>query len=293
MKKTVMAAAGIVINLPYTSGGVPPPLAKRLELSPDDWRLEHWRLIDPHLARIVRQAAVIGDHDGEESARPVVAYPFSPVVADPWGLWAAELDEGREIRPPEPAILPRTTAGKTIAWSPRDRELIFERTVRPFFKQIEEEAGAMLEDSPIILALTLRSHPSRPADFERNRKYPRPQVTVGATPGLTPDGLANLAGDIFRAFRWWPELNWPYGGGACLPPSLAGHPRVKSMSLSLGRELYMDESSGKLKESSEGAARVLRTVFNLLGQELARVARVRAGRSFRDRKPSPIIKARR
>lgn len=282
--------AGIIINLPYTAGGVPPPLAKRLGLSPEDWQLEHWRLTDPYLAQIVREAAGYEGADGEIS-RPVIVYSFSPVVADPWGLWAAELGGDENFQIPKPATLPRTTAGKPIAWSSRDQELIFQRTVFPFFKQIEEAAKNLLAVSPLILVLTLRSDGSNPLNFEKSRKYPRPQVTVGATAGLTPDGLVNLAGDTFRALRWWPELNWPHSGGVCLPPSLAGHPRVRSMTLSLCRELYMNERNGHLKETSDGAARILRTVFNLLDQELTRVGQVRISRSLRTRKKFPIIKA--
>ncbi|MDR2947469.1 MAG: N-formylglutamate amidohydrolase, partial [Candidatus Adiutrix sp.] len=217
---------GIIINLPYTAGNVPPPLAKRLELSPEDWQLEHWRLIDPHLARVVREAAVSKGRDGVEAARPVIAYPFSPVVADPWGLWAAELGQAGPPSPPRPDILPKTTAGRALQWSPRDRELIFGRTVLPFYQQIEEAAARLLADSPLVLILTLRSHGSHPLKFEVSHQYPRPQVAVGSTAGLTPEGLANLAGNTFRAFRWWPELNWPHGGGDCLPPALAGRPRV-------------------------------------------------------------------
>lgn len=285
--------AGIIINLPYTAGGVPTPLAKRLDLSPEDWRLEHWRLTDAHLARIVQEAAVYEGRDGE-IVRPVIVYPFSPVVADPWGLWAAELsDEGRSLRPPRAAIMPQTTAGRAIDWTPKDRDLIFGRTVEPFYRQIEDAAGALLSDAPLIMVLTLRSYGSTPLDFEISRQCPRPQVAVGATAGLTPDGLVNLAGDAFRAVHWWPELNWPHSGGACLPPALAGQPRVRSMTISLGRDLYMDEQTGHLKDSAEGVVRVLRTVLNLLDQELARVASVRISRGLRTRKQSPIIKANR
>ena len=283
---------GIIINLPYTAAAVPPPLAKRLGLSPEDWQLEHWRLTDPCLAQIVREAAVYEGRDGG-IIRPVIAYPFSPVVADPWGLWAAELSEDQEEHPPGPAILPRTTAGRAISWTDKDRELIFGRTVEPFYRKIEEAAGALLGASPIILVLTLRSYGSNPFNFEKRRKYPRPQVAVGSTPVLTPDGLVNLAGDTFRALRWWPELNWPHSGGACLPPSLTGNPRVRSMTRSLSRNLYMDERSGRLKETSESAARILRTVFNLVDQELGRVAEVRISRGLRTQKKSPIIKANR
>ncbi|MDR1044072.1 MAG: N-formylglutamate amidohydrolase [Candidatus Adiutrix sp.] len=280
--------SAVIINLPYSSVAVPPAIAGRLGLSPEEWRLEHWRLSDPPLAGIVREAAGRAGRPG----RALVVYPVSPLAADPWGLWAAELGAGggRDLYRPGPAIPPRTSAGREINWRPKDRDFIFERTVRPFYREIEDRAREGLGDFPLVLVLTIRSFSARPWPFEKNRRFPRPQAAVSTAEGLSPPGLANLAGDCFRALRWWPELNWPQARGACLPPGLAGHPRVRALGLSLSRELYLDESSGAQKEAAGRVVRVLSTLFNLLDEELARVAGLRLDRAFKARK-SPIVKA--
>ena len=295
---------GIVINLPYASAAVPPPVARRLALSQAEWQLEHWRLIDPHLAELAR-AASVHERRGLKVERPVVAYPLSPLVADPWGLWAGELD-GRppEAAPPEapedsrprPAALPRTTAGRSLAWTDQERDLIFSRSVVPYYRELTEAARGLLADSPLVLVVTLRSYGTQPLPFEKNRRYPRPQAAVAANPRLTPAGLAELAGGILKACRWWPELNWPQAGGACLPPELEASPRVRALGLSLCRGLYLDERSGKRKSAAPGVVRILRTFFHLLDQELARVARLRLARAAPPAKPapkipSPVIKA--
>ncbi|MDR0881955.1 MAG: N-formylglutamate amidohydrolase [Candidatus Adiutrix sp.] len=276
----------VVINLPYAGGGAPPPVAKHLNLAPGEWQLEHWRLTDPCLAEVLRLAAA----PEARPPRPVVVNPWSPLVADPWGLWAAELaSAGDQPEPGGAAILSRTTAGKAITWTEAEREVIFGRSVRPFYAQIEAAVAEMLQIAPLVLVITLRSYSSRPFAFERNRKFPRPQVCVGARSGLTPPGLADLAGDVFLACRWWPELSWPQAGGACLPPSLAGRPRVRALGLSLCRSLYMDEDTGRPKPAAAGVARVLSTVFNILDQELSRVSQLRLDRARP--KDSPVIKA--
>ncbi len=125
---------GVIINVPYTAQAAPPAVAKKLALSAEEWQLEHWRLIDPYLAEIAAQAAVFEKRRGRVE-RPVIIYPYSPLVADPWGLWAAELSEGGEIRPGAPATLPKTTAGKVLNWSDKDRQIIFSQfPCIPYFK---------------------------------------------------------------------------------------------------------------------------------------------------------------
>jgi hypothetical protein len=287
---------GIVINLPYTSTAVPPPVARRLALSPEDRRLEHWRLVDPYLADIAREAARF-ERRNVKIEHPVVVYPLSPLVADPWGLWAAELADGSEAAPPRPAALPRTTAGQPLAWPAKDLRLILDRSVAPFHREITAAARRLLADSPLVLVITLRSFGALPLPFEKCRKYPRPQAAIGSQPGLTPPGLAELAGGILKSCRWWPELNWPQAEGACLPDELTTNPRIRALGLSLCRGLYLDERTGRRKSSTSGVVRVLKTLFHLLNQELARVARTRLDRARAPKRPaaarvpSPVIKA--
>jgi hypothetical protein len=288
----------IVLNLPYTSAAVPPPVASRIGLSPEEWQLEHWRLIDPYLAEIVREAAHF-ERRKVKIDRPVVTYSLSPLVADPWGLWAAELTEGSEPAPPRPSVLPRTTAGKPLVWGDKDIELILGRSVAPYHREITAAAHRLLEEAPMVLVVTLRSFGTMPLPFEKCRKYPRPQAAVGSQAGLTPQGLAELAGGILKSCRWWPELNWPQAEGACLPEELADSPRVRALGLSLCRGLYLDERTGRRKNSALNVIRVLKTFFNLLDQEMDRVARVRLTRALAPKKPasptipSPVIKAER
>lgn len=288
----------VIINLPYTSTAIPEALAKRLAFTPEELQLEHWRLIDPYLGEIVREAAV-SERQSLRVERPVIHYPFSPLVADPWGSWATELaptdnSEAREI----PTIFTQSTAGRPINWSPKDRETIFQRTTQPFHQQVEKEIYRTLEDNPLVLLITLRSFSPWPpkrdrADIFLGQKLPggmgEPQVCIITREKATPLGLANLAGGIFQTLGWWPVLNWPQAHGAVLPPGLEGNRRVLALGLSLNRSLYLDEKTGRRRPTFSRVARVLRTLFNLLNQELKRVSRVRLDRLKGP--PSPVIKA--
>ncbi len=280
--------SNVIINVPYSSSEAPPAVATRLGLSPQEWNVETWRLTDPHLLALARKAALVKKRS-LKIERPVVAYPYSPVVADPWGFWAYELGRTK-LSGGQAAILPQTTAGRPISWSDKDSQTIMSRTVEPFYEQLQELITQALVEHNLVLLVTLRSFTPVPLSFE-DQKRPRPQVCVTTNEKRTPNGLAKLLGHTFRAYRWWAELNWPHASGGPLPPSLAEHPRVRSVGLSLNRSLYMDEKTGEATGGAIKTARALGTILNILSQELDHVAKKRLVRAQPPKRKSSIIKA--
>lgn len=281
----------IIINLPYAGCGAPAALINRLGLTGDELRLENWRLADPLLAEIVREAATFEDQS-QLLERPVVVNAWSPLVADPLGILEIERQKSSQrLARPKPAVLPESTAGRLIELSPADQDIVLKRAAIPFLQTLEEKVKLALESRPLVLVLTCRSYFSRPQGYEKSQKYPRPHACVTADPTLTPEALSNLAGNILRAFGWWPELNWPHEIAAPLPDALQNRGRVVPIGLSFSRDLYMDEKTGRRKPRAEAVARILRTMLNLFDQELSRVAARRIERFNKPRRLSPIIKA--
>jgi hypothetical protein len=258
---------------------------ERLGLSEDALRREHWRLTDPFLLDLVGRAA---EGDSKRPKLHLSAYRWSPLVADPLGLLAMEMGQTNRLGP---ILLTRDTAGGNLpSWSPTDGELILKRSAEPYLRELEAACREALAREKLVVLVTARSFSSRPLADDRDRRRPRPQVALGSDDERTPEGLTTLAGTIFRSLGWWPQLNWPLAG-APVPPSLSDAPRLKALGLYLRRDLYMDERTGRGLESSDGAVRVLRTFFNLLTQELDRVARLKLDRAFPPKPPSNVIKA--
>jgi hypothetical protein len=277
--------AGVIVNVPYGGLALPPPILKRLGLGDDALRREHWRLTDPFLLDLARRSV---QEDGKRPERPLTAYRWSPLAADPLGLLAMELGQAEA---PGPALLTRDTEGTLLpGWSEAERVLIFERTASPYLAEVEQACQEMLDRENLAALVTMRSYPSSPQKHEPDRRRPRPQVALGSDGDCTPEGLAKLAGTIFRALGWWPQLNWPLVGAA-IPPTLSGRPRLKALGLFLRRDLYLDERTGHGLPSVDGAVRVLKTFFSLLAQELDRVAKVKLLRAFPHKAPSNVIKA--
>jgi hypothetical protein len=271
--------------VPYGSLAIPRPILNRLQLTSEDLRREHWLLTDPYLLEIAIAAT---EKDSKRGPKTLLSFPWSPLVADPLGLVANELEQNQQR---EPTVLSKDCSGRVINdWGAMDKALIMEKTVKPYFEALEKECREALEQEKFALLVTLRSFFSIPQAHEKDRRRPRPQVALGTSQERTPEGLAILAGSVFRSFGLWPQLNWPLSG-APVPPSFDGSPRLKSLGLYLNKDLYLDERTGRKKETIKATIRMVKILLNLLDQELERVASLKLARAFPPKVPSSVIKA--
>jgi hypothetical protein len=265
-----------------------------MPLTPEELGWENYRLADPHLLRVATMAAdegVMALKSGKKKVpkRELVSYPFSPLVSDPLGILAGEL--GADA-PPGPAFIPKSTMGKPLdLWKPGEEETVLNKSSLPYLGKLKETCLEFLQKDNLVLLLTLRSFSAKPWNFESERRYPRPDANIGTSlENKTPKGLETFVGKFLKAFGFWPELDWPHRG-AYLPPELAGSPRLLALGLSFRRDLYMNETTGKPEKKAESLARVLRTVFSLLEQQLENVVRIRHLREHPPKPPSMVIKA--
>jgi hypothetical protein len=283
------------VNVPYGGLFLPPALLKRLELKPDELGWENYRLADPCLLNVAARACSPGRLEGalgekEFPARALVSYSFSPLVADPLGFLASEMEGEEPV--PGPAVLPKSSGGKPLRpWAPEEREVIFRKSALPYLAEIRDRCRERLDRDSLVLVLTLRSYAGKPWNYEKERRYPRPQLNIGRLDERkTPKGLGEFLGRTFKTFNLWPELDWPHRS-AYAPPELSASPRLLCCSLSFRRDLYMDEATGKLSAGAEPLVRILRTVFGLLEEQLETVIKVRYRRKHPPKPPSMIIKA--
>jgi hypothetical protein len=287
--------ASVVVNVPYGGLFMPPAVQKRLPLTREELGWENFRLADPCLLHVLAKACEAGTLEGALGGKAVpkrtlVSYAFSPLVADPLGFLAIEL--GAAGPASGPAVLPRSTMDKPLCgWSDSELDLVLRKSAVPYLEEIRDRSRETLERDSLVLLLTARSYASKPWNYEKERRYPRPQLNIGSLDGArTPRGLAEFIGKTFKTFNLWPELDWPHRS-AYAPPELAESPRLLCCSVSFRRDLYMDEQTGKLSGGADGLSRILRTVFSLLEEELEEVVRIRYRRKHPPKPPSMVIKA--
>jgi hypothetical protein len=273
-----------------------------LTITEEETRWENWRLTDPFLLELVKQAMEPAlptvspslrrvDSDSDRPSHwpsfRLVSYSFSPLVADPLGTLAKELGQ---LDKPGPCILTKGSLEKDLPnWTPAEREFIFSHCARPYLEQLSQAATELLAAESMVLLLNIRFFATK--SWRRDHKeLPKPQINLGFDDQLTPMGLVHLAGHVFRRFGLWAEMDYPLVG-VDAPAALAQHPRLKALGLAIRRDLYLDEATAKLKTSAESLVRLLRTFFGLLGQELDRVVQARVRRAYPPKPPSSVIKA--
>ena len=286
--------ASLILNIPYGGLQMPPMVQKRLALNTEELGWEHFRLTDPCLLKAVSEAAGGAVLKGFLGSKPIpertlVAYRYSPLVSDPLGFLAASLSGGE---PRSPEFIRTGSSGKDFQpWSPEERETVLKNSALPYLSEIKDKCLELLGSDTLVLLLTLRSFSSKPWNYEADRRYPRPQVSIGSgDEQKTPSGLASFIGRTFRTFGMWPELNWPHSG-AWAPEGLQRLPRLFAANLSFRRDLFMDEAAGRLSPNYESFVRILRTIFTLLEEELETVVKIRWRRKHPPKPPSMVIKS--
>jgi hypothetical protein len=177
--------SSLVLNVPYGGLFTPPAVQKRLELTTEQLGWEHFRLADPCLLKVVEEAAKEAVVEGFLGKKPLrertlAASAFSPLVSDPLGFLAEALSTEAE-RGERPQFIPRTTDGRDYKpWTPEEAQTILKRSAQPYLEDILDKCRGRLEEDSLVLLLTIRSYSSRPWNYETERRYPRPQVCVGA-----------------------------------------------------------------------------------------------------------------
>ena len=115
------------------------------------------RLCDPFLLALAKEAA---QGDAKRGPWPFVAFPYSPLVADPLGLVGVELGQTEEHGP---ILLTKDSHGRNLtSWSPSDHKFLMEKTVAPYSQELRQKCLEQLSSQHLTALVTLRSFPAIP-----------------------------------------------------------------------------------------------------------------------------------
>ena len=91
-----------------------------------------------------------------------------------------------------------------------------------------------------------------PYEKKESSQRKRPEICLGADPVFTPDDLLNLAKEFFTQAGLDVAVNTPFAGTMVPEPFYSlQDKRVQSLMIEVNRSLYMDEKTGKKKETFE------------------------------------------
>ena len=85
-------------------------------------------------------------------------------------------------------------------------------------------------------------------DYEITSKGKRPQICLGSDSFHTSENLAEIAKNAFIKQGFEVSLNVPFAGSIVPLEFYEKDKRVSSIMIETRRDLYMDESSGKLRK---------------------------------------------
>jgi N-formylglutamate amidohydrolase len=130
-------------------------------------------------------------------------------------------------------------------------------------KQLTAFGGALIIDGHSFSASVL------PYEPKGNQHLKRPEICLGADPVFTPDDLLAMANEYFTKAGLEVAVNTPFAGTVVPEPFYSlQDKRVQSLMIEVNRSLYMDERTGKKKETFEEVKYCLQGFFASLRSQI-------------------------
>ena len=105
-----------------------------------------------------------------------------------------------------------------------------------------------------------------PYEPKENFHLVRPEICLGADPYFTPDPLLNAAKAYFTKAGLEVAVNTPFVGAIVPEPFYSQRDkRVRSLMIEVNRSLYMDEKTGRKKETFEEVKEAVQGFLKLAG----------------------------
>ena len=130
-------------------------------------------------------------------------------------------------------------------------------------KQLTAFGGALIIDGHSFSASVL------PYEPKGNQHLKRPEICLGTDPVFTPDDLLAMANEYFTKAGLEVAVNTPFAGTVVPEPFYSlQDKRVQSLMIEVNRSLYMDERTGKKKETFEEVKYCLQGFFASLRSQI-------------------------
>lgn len=164
-------------------------------------------------------------------------------------------------------VYSRTSDGNPLrrAITPEERDALIGTYYIPHHERLSMAVGEALSAHAYCLIIDAHSFSSKPLPYEPDQRTDRPAICIGTDDFHTPQWLADLAVELFRAQFGLVEVNRPFGGTIVPTEYLRKNRRVYSIMIEFNRALYMDERTGsKLPNYDDNKERLKRAISQLI-----------------------------
>jgi len=227
----------MILHIPHSADKIPEHLRDQIVLSDDELTAELLRMTDRYTDELFAFPEVT-----------IVRFPISRLFVDVERFH----DNTREpmSKVGMGVIYTHTADGKKLRRSLQSAE---KRTLFEFYEKhhemISKEVKTELDKYGKALIVDCHSFPSHPLPCDNNQTTPRPDFCIGTDSFHTPLELRRIVEGILKKMGYSVGIDQPYNG-TMVPMEFCGKDlRVESIMIEVNRSLYMDEITGRKKDT--------------------------------------------
>jgi N-formylglutamate deformylase len=244
----------MILHIPHSSNRIPSDVRSQFVLADDELAVELLLMTDAYTYELFafRDATV-------------VTCPISRLVVDVERFSDDRCEPMSNVG--MGVIYTKTAFGRTLRSPllPAERVDLLHRYYEPHHEMLGRETRKELEAADQAVIVDCHSFPNQPLPCDQDQTKPRPDFCIGTDPFHTPGSLVDIAASTIKALGFEVQINSPYSG-AIVPDKFFGKDRrVAAIMIEVNRSTYMDETTGKRRNSFEAVRNVIQEVLGALG----------------------------
>ena len=133
---------------------------------------------------------------------------------------------------------------------PEEREYLLSKWYRPHHALLTGAVDKALNEFRRALVIDVHSFPSLPLPYETDLTAYRPEICIGSDSYHSPGEVVDELSRSFELHGFEVGINTPFAGAIIPAKQYRKDARAQAVMIEIRRDLYIDESTGLLNESS-------------------------------------------
>lgn len=231
----------VIFHIPHDSTVIPSEVRDQFVLNEKDLSRELIKMTDHHTYDLIA---------GIFSTSQIVKFPVSRLVVDV-ERFESDCDEYMAAR--GMGVIYKTTHElKPLRRHllPAEREHLLSKWYRPHHELLTSAVDKALNEFRCALVIDVHSFPSLPLPYETDQIAHRPEICIGSDSYHSPGEVVHALSRSFGSHGFEVGINTPFAGAMVPAKHYKKDERVQAVMIEIRRDLYVDENTSFLNESS-------------------------------------------
>jgi len=231
----------VIFHIPHDSTVIPSEVRDQFVLDEKDLSRELIKMTDRHTYDLIV---------GILPASQIVKFPVSRLVVDV-ERFESDYDEYMAAR--GMGVIYKTTHElKPLRRHllPAEREHLLSKWYRPHHELLTVAVDKALNEFRRALVIDVHSFPSLPLPYETDLTAYRPEICIGSDSYHSPGEVVHAMSRSFESHGFEVGINTPFAGAMVPAKHYKKDERVQAVMIEIRRDLYVDENTSFLNESS-------------------------------------------